>query len=187
MAVQVERGIDLVYGGGSIGLMGSVSHAVHAGGRHVMGLVSIGISLPSPSYPAIPPLPFLFAWVLLWWSLHAMALSGPGVCPSGRFVSRHQLTAPKRQPWLQKCQLYFVSQPAVGVVWALHCPLGEQGASHADCIRFTEVEATFRSSFRKASWFHAPNGRVGCSAACKPALCPSRCGVKLLHTISLAV
>ena len=65
-AVQVERGIDLVYGGGSIGLMGSVSHAVHAGGRHVMGLVSIAISLPSPSYPAIPPLPFLFAWVLLW-------------------------------------------------------------------------------------------------------------------------
>jgi len=49
MAVQVERGIDLVYGGGSIGLMGSVSHAVHAGGRHVMGLVSIAIS----------PLPFL--------------------------------------------------------------------------------------------------------------------------------
>ncbi|KAG0519503.1 hypothetical protein BDA96_09G270200 [Sorghum bicolor] len=35
----VERGIDLVYGGGSIGLMGSVSHAVHAGGRHVMGII----------------------------------------------------------------------------------------------------------------------------------------------------
>ena len=35
--VQVERGIDLVYGGGSIGLMGLVSHAVHDGGRHVIG------------------------------------------------------------------------------------------------------------------------------------------------------
>ncbi|KAL6848768.1 hypothetical protein ACP4OV_021351 [Aristida adscensionis] len=35
----VERGIDLVYGGGSIGLMGLVSHAVHAGGRHVMGII----------------------------------------------------------------------------------------------------------------------------------------------------
>lgn len=34
---QVERGIDLVYGGGSIGLMGLVSHAVHDGGRHVIG------------------------------------------------------------------------------------------------------------------------------------------------------
>ncbi|KAF3328251.1 carboxy-lyase [Carex littledalei] len=33
----VERGIDLVYGGGSIGLMGLVSHAVHDGGRHVLG------------------------------------------------------------------------------------------------------------------------------------------------------
>lgn len=38
----VERGIDLVYGGGSIGLMGLVSHAVHDGGRHVIGsLVSL--------------------------------------------------------------------------------------------------------------------------------------------------
>jgi hypothetical protein len=35
--LQVERGIDLVYGGGSIGLMGLVSHAVHDGGRHVIG------------------------------------------------------------------------------------------------------------------------------------------------------
>lgn len=37
LLVQVERGIDLVYGGGSIGLMGLVSHAVHDGGRHVIG------------------------------------------------------------------------------------------------------------------------------------------------------
>lgn len=35
----VERGIDLVYGGGSIGLMGLVSHAVHDGGRHVIGVI----------------------------------------------------------------------------------------------------------------------------------------------------
>ncbi|WOK99162.1 hypothetical protein Cni_G07874 [Canna indica] len=33
----VKSGIDLVYGGGSIGLMGLVSHAVHDGGRHVLG------------------------------------------------------------------------------------------------------------------------------------------------------
>ncbi|KAA3467071.1 cytokinin riboside 5'-monophosphate phosphoribohydrolase LOG1-like [Gossypium australe] len=34
----VERDIDLVYGGGSIGLMGLVSQAVFDGGRHVLGL-----------------------------------------------------------------------------------------------------------------------------------------------------
>lgn len=44
--LQVERGIDLVYGGGSIGLMGLVSHAVHDGGRHVIGYVLMFISLP---------------------------------------------------------------------------------------------------------------------------------------------
>ncbi|KAI3902957.1 hypothetical protein MKX01_040082, partial [Papaver californicum] len=33
----VLRNIDLVYGGGSIGLMGLVSQAVHDGGRHVLG------------------------------------------------------------------------------------------------------------------------------------------------------
>ncbi|XP_010925070.1 cytokinin riboside 5'-monophosphate phosphoribohydrolase LOG7 [Elaeis guineensis] len=41
----VERGIDLVYGGGSIGLMGLVSHAVHDGGRHVLGVI------PKPLMP----------------------------------------------------------------------------------------------------------------------------------------
>ncbi|RZC78553.1 hypothetical protein C5167_002762 [Papaver somniferum] len=35
----VERRIDLVYGGGSIGLMGLVSQAVHDGGRHVLGII----------------------------------------------------------------------------------------------------------------------------------------------------
>ncbi|KAK4392164.1 Cytokinin riboside 5'-monophosphate phosphoribohydrolase LOG3 [Sesamum angolense] len=35
--VLVSRNIDLVYGGGSIGLMGLVSQAVHDGGRHVIG------------------------------------------------------------------------------------------------------------------------------------------------------
>lgn len=33
----MESGIDLVYGGGSIGLMGIVCQAVHEGGRHVLG------------------------------------------------------------------------------------------------------------------------------------------------------
>ncbi|XP_039121375.1 cytokinin riboside 5'-monophosphate phosphoribohydrolase LOG1-like [Dioscorea cayenensis subsp. rotundata] len=35
----VERSIDLVYGGGSIGLMGLVSQAVFHGGRHVIGVI----------------------------------------------------------------------------------------------------------------------------------------------------
>ncbi|XP_028767243.1 cytokinin riboside 5'-monophosphate phosphoribohydrolase LOG3-like [Neltuma alba] len=35
----VERSVDLVYGGGSIGLMGLVSQAVRDGGRHVLGVI----------------------------------------------------------------------------------------------------------------------------------------------------
>ncbi|KAH9674394.1 cytokinin riboside 5'-monophosphate phosphoribohydrolase LOG7 [Citrus sinensis] len=35
----VERKLDLVYGGGSVGLMGLVSQAVHDGGRHVLGVI----------------------------------------------------------------------------------------------------------------------------------------------------
>ncbi|KAL6503110.1 Cytokinin riboside 5'-monophosphate phosphoribohydrolase log3 [Orobanche hederae] len=37
--VLVCKNIDLVYGGGSIGLMGLVSQAVHDGGRHVIGVI----------------------------------------------------------------------------------------------------------------------------------------------------
>ncbi|KAK8958571.1 Cytokinin riboside 5'-monophosphate phosphoribohydrolase LOG7 [Platanthera guangdongensis] len=36
---MVVKGIDLVYGGGSVGLMGLVSNAVHEGGRHVLGVI----------------------------------------------------------------------------------------------------------------------------------------------------
>ncbi|GJN27018.1 hypothetical protein PR202_gb14994 [Eleusine coracana subsp. coracana] len=36
---QVARNIDLVYGGGSVGLMGLVSRAVYNGGRHVIGVI----------------------------------------------------------------------------------------------------------------------------------------------------
>ncbi|XP_006650438.1 probable cytokinin riboside 5'-monophosphate phosphoribohydrolase LOG4 [Oryza brachyantha] len=35
----VERKLDLVYGGGSGGLMGLVSKTVHDGGRHVLGVI----------------------------------------------------------------------------------------------------------------------------------------------------
>ena len=37
---QVARKVDLVYGGGSLGLMGEVSEAVHKGGGHVIGSVA---------------------------------------------------------------------------------------------------------------------------------------------------
>lgn len=37
MRIQVEKKIDLVYGGGSIGLMGLISQVVFDGGRHVLG------------------------------------------------------------------------------------------------------------------------------------------------------
>uniref|UniRef100_A0A3Q7E8N0 Cytokinin riboside 5'-monophosphate phosphoribohydrolase n=1 Tax=Solanum lycopersicum TaxID=4081 RepID=A0A3Q7E8N0_SOLLC len=39
--LKVEKGIDLVYGGGSVGLMGLVSQAVHDGGRHVLGFITV--------------------------------------------------------------------------------------------------------------------------------------------------
>jgi hypothetical protein len=44
--LKVERRIDLVYGGGSLGLMGLVSQAVHDGGRHVLGLDSLSLLDP---------------------------------------------------------------------------------------------------------------------------------------------
>ncbi|KAM5584163.1 cytokinin riboside 5'-monophosphate phosphoribohydrolase LOG1 [Rosa sericea] len=37
--VLVSKDIDLVYGGGSIGLMGLISQAVYDGGRHVIGVI----------------------------------------------------------------------------------------------------------------------------------------------------
>ncbi|KAK3405729.1 cytokinin riboside 5'-monophosphate phosphoribohydrolase LOG7 [Eucalyptus grandis] len=43
----VERRIDLVYGGGSVGLMGLVSQTVHDGGRHVLGIIPRILLTPS--------------------------------------------------------------------------------------------------------------------------------------------
>jgi len=37
--MQVKRKINLVYGGGSVGLMGLISQTVYEGGCHVLGLV----------------------------------------------------------------------------------------------------------------------------------------------------
>ncbi|XP_039057454.1 cytokinin riboside 5'-monophosphate phosphoribohydrolase LOG7-like [Hibiscus syriacus] len=37
--IKVERRIDLVYGGGSVGLTDLISQAVRDGGRHVLGVI----------------------------------------------------------------------------------------------------------------------------------------------------
>uniref|UniRef100_A0A7N0VG10 Cytokinin riboside 5'-monophosphate phosphoribohydrolase n=1 Tax=Kalanchoe fedtschenkoi TaxID=63787 RepID=A0A7N0VG10_KALFE len=36
---MVRRKVDLVYGGGSVGLMGLISQTVYEGGRHVLGVI----------------------------------------------------------------------------------------------------------------------------------------------------
>ncbi|XP_043814172.1 cytokinin riboside 5'-monophosphate phosphoribohydrolase LOG1 isoform X1 [Manihot esculenta] len=43
----VERKIDLVYGGGSVGLMGLISQTVFNGGCHVLGYINISFTLIS--------------------------------------------------------------------------------------------------------------------------------------------
>ncbi|KAG6570997.1 Cytokinin riboside 5'-monophosphate phosphoribohydrolase LOG5, partial [Cucurbita argyrosperma subsp. sororia] len=55
----VSRRLGLVYGGGSIGLMGLVSQAVHRGGGRVMGIIprtlmnkELGFDLPSSGWLA---------------------------------------------------------------------------------------------------------------------------------------
>lgn len=41
ICMKVAKRLDLVYGGGSIGLMGLVAKAVHSGGGHVLGCVNL--------------------------------------------------------------------------------------------------------------------------------------------------
>lgn len=43
--MKVSRRLELVYGGGSIGLMGLVSQAVHRGGGKVLGYVQLRTKL----------------------------------------------------------------------------------------------------------------------------------------------
>ncbi|XP_017982004.1 PREDICTED: cytokinin riboside 5'-monophosphate phosphoribohydrolase LOG8 isoform X3 [Theobroma cacao] len=39
LTIKVERKINLVYGGGSVGLMGLISQTVYDGGCHVLGII----------------------------------------------------------------------------------------------------------------------------------------------------
>lgn len=41
--LQVKRNIDLVYGGGSFGLMGLISQRVYDGGCHVLGYMHLKV------------------------------------------------------------------------------------------------------------------------------------------------
>jgi hypothetical protein len=45
LSLQVQRKVGLVYGGGSIGLMGKIAGTVHTGGGKVTGYVALCQSL----------------------------------------------------------------------------------------------------------------------------------------------
>ncbi|AES59712.1 cytokinin riboside 5'-monophosphate phosphoribohydrolase [Medicago truncatula] len=47
----VERNIDLVYGGGNIGLMGLISQVVFDGGRQVIGVIPKTLRAPTSMPP----------------------------------------------------------------------------------------------------------------------------------------
>ena len=128
----MERGIDLVYGGGSIGLMGLVSRAVHAGGRHVIGLVSISICLTVPHA-------VLLCLVILGWSLWVL----------GALVQQNSL----HQNGSLSCRNGSFGQ--AGSCWGLGsiARWGKGGQAMPIAFGFTKMEVPFRSSFRKASWF----------------------------------
>jgi hypothetical protein len=143
--LQVERGIDLVYGGGSIGLMGLVSHAVHTGGRHVIGYAST-TTTPSPSpthrHPSLHCLPT--CWVLLWCSSLWVLCSLP--------VPAQQLSCAKNG-----------SLRAAGGLGSNACQLEQGGQGNPCRLRsiFHRNGSHFSCTSRKASCFHACNGHHG--------------------------
>ena len=50
-ACQVRRRVGLVYGGGSVGIMGVVSRAVHSAGGNVLGVIPVGAHSAGGSAP----------------------------------------------------------------------------------------------------------------------------------------
>lgn len=48
----VERGLDLVYGAGKVGLMGAIAEAVHAAGGRVTGVIPDKLNIPALTYVA---------------------------------------------------------------------------------------------------------------------------------------
>ena len=53
---MVERGVDLVYGGGHVGLMGIVADRAMAGGRHVTGVITEHLMKPEVAHGGIDEL-----------------------------------------------------------------------------------------------------------------------------------
>ncbi|WVZ00168.1 hypothetical protein V8G54_026237 [Vigna mungo] len=98
---KVSRNIDLVYGGGSIGLMGLISQAVYEGGRHVIGVI------PKTLMPREILMAFvvLLAYHLNWYHRETKGWSydfqlSPLLC---QHCNSHHCTAPLLQlphiPW----------------------------------------------------------------------------------------
>lgn len=52
-ALQVERNINLVYGGGNIGLMGQVAQMVHNSGGDVVGVIPRALAGPNLAGPTV--------------------------------------------------------------------------------------------------------------------------------------
>ncbi len=55
-ATLADRGVDLVYGGGKVGLMGEVADAVLAGGRDVTGIITEHLVELEVMHPGVPDL-----------------------------------------------------------------------------------------------------------------------------------
>lgn len=55
-SLLAERRIELVYGGGGLGLMGIVANAVLAHGGHVIGVIPQALKTPEAVHPGLPDL-----------------------------------------------------------------------------------------------------------------------------------
>ncbi|XP_031376301.1 cytokinin riboside 5'-monophosphate phosphoribohydrolase LOG1-like isoform X1 [Punica granatum] len=65
----VEKEIDLVYGGGSVGLMGLISHTVHTGGRHVLGVIPRAL-LPHEVAKFVPSHQMTYIYIYIYATAH---------------------------------------------------------------------------------------------------------------------
>ncbi|KAK4778713.1 hypothetical protein SAY86_006241 [Trapa natans] len=94
-ACQVERNIDLVYGGGSIGLMGLISQAVFDGGRHVLGVIPK--TLMPREVRLLLRLLLLLLFLLLFLLLLLLQITGETVGEVRAVSSMHQRKAEMAQ------------------------------------------------------------------------------------------
>lgn len=64
---QVKRNIDLVYGGGSVGLMGLISQKMYDGGCNVLGYVCLKEHVLSSAYLSWILYSIFIHCMLTWW------------------------------------------------------------------------------------------------------------------------